>query len=139
MSPSTRFPPSHFRGSEQDVNDELPYVGNQQNYQGSTPRKCELRIEGMTCGACVEVSWSGQQISNTTHESQSIEGVLRSQPGIYSVKVALLAERGAVEYDPSVWSTEKIISVSQLHLVDRLLRPLHRKYRTRVSMPQLFQ
>ncbi|KAF7430835.1 hypothetical protein PC9H_006549 [Pleurotus ostreatus] len=56
--------------------------------------KCELRIEGMTCGACVE----------------SIEGMLRQQPGIRSVKVALLAERGVVEYDPSVWDADKIIN-----------------------------
>ncbi|KAI5999341.1 copper P-type ATPase CtaA [Pisolithus orientalis] len=60
----------------------------------STPGRCELRIEGMTCGACVE----------------SIEGMLRSQPGIYSVKVALLAERGVVEYDPSVWTYEKVMN-----------------------------
>ncbi|KAF7309775.1 Copper P-type ATPase [Mycena indigotica] len=56
--------------------------------------KCDLRIEGMTCGACVE----------------SIEGMLREQPGIHSVKVALLAERGVVEYDPSQWNAEKIIN-----------------------------
>ncbi|KAG1746556.1 E1-E2 ATPase-domain-containing protein [Suillus paluster] len=56
--------------------------------------KCELRIEGMTCGACVE----------------SIEGMLRSQAGIHSIKVALLAERGVVEYDPSVWTPEKIVN-----------------------------
>lgn len=56
--------------------------------------RCELRIEGMTCGACVE----------------SIEGMLRSQAGIHSIKVALLAERGVVEYDPSVWTPEKIVN-----------------------------
>lgn len=56
--------------------------------------KCELRIEGMTCGACVE----------------SIEGMLRSQAGIHSIKVALLAERGVVEYDPSVWTPGKIVN-----------------------------
>ncbi|KAH7914833.1 E1-E2 ATPase-domain-containing protein [Hygrophoropsis aurantiaca] len=56
--------------------------------------KCELRIEGMTCGACVE----------------SIEGMLRSQSGIHSVKVALLAERGVIEYDPEIWTPEKLVS-----------------------------
>ncbi|TFY54275.1 hypothetical protein EVG20_g9770, partial [Dentipellis fragilis] len=60
---------------------------------GSETEKCELRIEGMTCGACVE----------------SIEGMLREQPGIQSIKVALLAERGVVEYDPNVWDPDKII------------------------------
>ncbi|KAF7308567.1 Copper P-type ATPase [Mycena chlorophos] len=55
--------------------------------------KCDLRIEGMTCGACVE----------------SIEGMLREQAGIHSIKVALLAERGVVEYDPNTWTVEKII------------------------------
>jgi Cu+-exporting ATPase len=48
----------------------------------------------MTCGSCVE----------------SIEGMLRSQPGIHSVKVALLAERGVVEFDPMQWTTEKVIN-----------------------------
>ncbi|KAJ7116001.1 E1-E2 ATPase-domain-containing protein [Mycena epipterygia] len=56
--------------------------------------KCDLRIEGMTCGSCVE----------------AIEGMLREQPGIHSIKVALLAERGVVEYDPKTWDAEKIIS-----------------------------
>lgn len=56
--------------------------------------KCELRIEGMTCGSCVE----------------SIEGMLRPQAGIHSIKVALLAERCVVEYDPSVWTPEKIVN-----------------------------
>lgn len=40
--------------------------------------------------------------------------MLRTQPGIYSIKVALLAERGVVEYDPNVWEPDKIISVSLL-------------------------
>ena len=38
--------------------------------------------------------------------------MLRSQPGIYSIKVALLAERGVVEYDPNVWDADKIVGVS---------------------------
>jgi len=38
--------------------------------------------------------------------------MLRSQPGIHSVKVALLAERGLVEFDPQQWDAEKIINVS---------------------------
>jgi Cu+-exporting ATPase len=48
----------------------------------------------MTCGSCVE----------------SIEGMLRSQPGIHSIKVALLAERGVVEFDPQQWNTEKLVN-----------------------------
>ncbi|CCM00745.1 uncharacterized protein FIBRA_02785 [Fibroporia radiculosa] len=61
---------------------------------GLAAEKCEFRIEGMTCGACVE----------------SIEGMLRTQPGIYSIKVALLAERGVVEFDPNVWDPDKLIN-----------------------------
>lgn len=38
--------------------------------------------------------------------------MLRTQPGIHSVKVALLAERGVVEYDPNVWDADKIANVS---------------------------
>ncbi|KAG5634509.1 hypothetical protein H0H81_001702 [Sphagnurus paluster] len=56
--------------------------------------KCELRIEGMTCGSCVE----------------AIEGMMREQKGIFSIKVALLAERGVIEYDPSHWSVDKLIN-----------------------------
>ncbi|CAE7138344.1 unnamed protein product [Rhizoctonia solani] len=54
--------------------------------------KSEFRVEGMTCGACVK----------------SIEDGLRSQPGIHSIQVALLAERAVVEYDPVVWNEDKI-------------------------------
>ncbi|KXN84236.1 putative copper-transporting ATPase HMA5 [Leucoagaricus sp. SymC.cos] len=59
----------------------------------SNSEKCELRIEGMTCGSCIE----------------AIEGMLRPQPGIHSIKVALLAERGVIEYDPSQWTVPKLI------------------------------
>ncbi|PWN28138.1 putative CCC2-P-type ATPase [Jaminaea rosea] len=52
-----------------------------------------LRVEGMTCGACVE----------------SIESMLRKQPGILDVSVALLAERAVVDYAPSQWTVEKIV------------------------------
>ena len=38
--------------------------------------------------------------------------MLRSQSGILSVKVALLAERGVVEFDPLLWDVEKVINVS---------------------------
>jgi Cu+-exporting ATPase len=37
--------------------------------------------------------------------------MLRTQPGVYSVKVALLAERGVVEYDPKIWTSDKLINV----------------------------
>ncbi|KAH9479350.1 Copper-transporting ATPase HMA5 [Psilocybe cubensis] len=56
--------------------------------------KCELRVEGMTCGACVE----------------AIEGMLRDQKGIHSVKVALLAERAVIEYDPLHWTVVKLVN-----------------------------
>ncbi|KAJ7224306.1 Cu-transporting P-type ATPase [Mycena pura] len=75
---------------------ELPVDQSEALMDKSQPasEKCDLRIEGMTCGACVE----------------AIEGMLREQPGIHSVKVALLAERGVVEYDPKNWDVEKIIN-----------------------------
>ncbi|BGP37909.1 Cu(2+)-transporting P-type ATPase [Rhodotorula kratochvilovae] len=52
----------------------------------------QLKVEGMTCGACVA----------------SIENGLRDQDGIASIKVALLAERAVVEYDPERWTPEKL-------------------------------
>jgi len=36
--------------------------------------------------------------------------MLRSQPRIHSVKVALLAEREVVEFDPEQWNAEKVIN-----------------------------
>lgn len=36
--------------------------------------------------------------------------MLRNQPGIHSIRVALLAERAVVEYDPSIWTVEKVIN-----------------------------
>lgn len=61
--------------------------------QDNESERCEMRIEGMTCGSCVE----------------AIEGMLRGQAGIHSVKVALLAERGVIEYDSSIWTAEKLV------------------------------
>ncbi|BGP30043.1 Cu(2+)-transporting P-type ATPase [Rhodotorula toruloides] len=52
----------------------------------------QLKVEGMTCGACVA----------------SIESGLKDQEGIASVKVALLAERAVVEYDPDRWTPAKL-------------------------------
>ncbi|GAA5989215.1 hypothetical protein JCM10908_001211 [Rhodotorula pacifica] len=51
-----------------------------------------LSVQGMTCGACVA----------------SIENGLSSQKGIASVKVALLAEKAVIDYDPQVWTPEKL-------------------------------
>lgn len=39
---------------------------------------------------------------------------MRTKPGIHSIKVALLAERAVIEYDPDQWSTEKLVDVSPL-------------------------
>ncbi|KAF8635046.1 hypothetical protein AX15_000582 [Amanita polypyramis BW_CC] len=69
---------------------------------------CELRIEGMTCSSCVE----------------AIESMLRQQQGVHSVKVALLAERGVVEYNPSVWTPEKLVNeVSDIGFDASLIPP----------------
>ncbi|KIM33903.1 hypothetical protein M408DRAFT_325471 [Serendipita vermifera MAFF 305830] len=61
---------------------------------GALSERADFRIEGMTCGACVE----------------SIEKMLRPQEGIHSIKVALLAERGTIEFDPLTWTVEKLAS-----------------------------
>ncbi|GAA5889021.1 hypothetical protein JCM5296_002776 [Sporobolomyces johnsonii] len=59
---------------------------------GNAIETAQLKVEGMTCGACVA----------------SIENGLKDQAGITSIKVALLAERAVVEYDPTLWTPEKI-------------------------------
>lgn len=41
--------------------------------------------------------------------------MMRDQEGIHSIKVALLAERAVVEYDPGLWTTDKIVSVRSSH------------------------
>lgn len=61
---------------------------------------------------------------------QAIEGMLRDQKGILSIKVALLAERAVVEFEPEHWTVEKIINVSRIGLCLFLVLTLHRKYRT---------
>lgn len=38
------------------TNNEEPLVPEKEG--GIMPQKCELRIEGMTCGSCVEVSYT---------------------------------------------------------------------------------
>ncbi|KAJ3891015.1 Cu-transporting P-type ATPase [Lentinula edodes] len=91
---------STFRSSSSGV--ELPVESSEPLMKGMdkemaldepVSEKCELRIEGMTCGSCVE----------------AIEGMLRPQAGIHSIKVALLAERGVIEFDPKHWNVEKIV------------------------------
>src|ERR1700722_664648 len=58
----------------------------------------------------------GMRIQSTRNSiaklRQSIEGMLRTKHGIYSITVALLAERGVIEYDPIVWTTDKLINVN---------------------------
>ncbi|KAK4058582.1 Cu(2+)-transporting P-type ATPase [Microbotryomycetes sp. JL221] len=51
-----------------------------------------LSVQGMTCGACVA----------------SIENGLKDQHGIHSVQVALLAEKAVIEYDPILWTPDKL-------------------------------
>ncbi|KAJ7577069.1 Cu-transporting P-type ATPase [Mycena floridula] len=79
-------------GVELPVGSREPLMAKE--LDGSAPEKCELRIEGMTCGSCVE----------------AIEGMLRPQAGIHSIKVALLAERGVIEYDPALWNPDKLVN-----------------------------
>ncbi|KIJ20907.1 hypothetical protein PAXINDRAFT_165731 [Paxillus involutus ATCC 200175] len=116
MSTITTFLSSVFERSKLGAtgNVELPSVEDEplvaSASQNGIPGRCELRIEGMTCGACVE----------------SIEGALRSQPGMYSVKVALLAERAVVEYDPMVWTPEKIMAEISDVGFDAVLIPIAR-------------
>ncbi|KAI0083849.1 copper transporting p-type ATPase-like protein [Irpex rosettiformis] len=86
-------------GSRTSINDEgkvgLPLSNEEIMSAGLLPssERAEFRIEGMTCGACVE----------------SIESMLRGQDGIHSIKVALLAERAVVEYDTAKWTEDKIM------------------------------
>ncbi|KAE8228204.1 hypothetical protein CF326_g6874 [Tilletia indica] len=58
------------------------------------PTMHTFKVGGMTCGACVE----------------SIEKMLRTQPGIIAVSVALLAEKAVVHYDPAKWTPDQIAS-----------------------------
>jgi len=63
--------------------------------------------------------------------------MLRDMSGIHSIRVALLAERGVVEYDPKVWDPEKIVNVSEYlsppsSLTHHVL--YHRKYLISVLM-----
>ncbi|PPQ98941.1 hypothetical protein CVT24_003568 [Panaeolus cyanescens] len=90
LSPSSSTFPRSPRSPKSPM---LDSGSSKEHNAGSSAEKCELRVEGMTCGACVE----------------AIEGMLREQKGIHSIKVALLAERAVVEYDPQHWTVEKIV------------------------------
>lgn len=63
--------------------------------------------------------------------------MLRTQSGIYSIKVALLAERGVIEYDPHTWDADKLISVGHTALTTRVFTSNNtlRKYLILVLMP----
>ena len=65
---------------------------------------------------------------------QSIESVLRNQQGIHSIKVALLAERGVIEYDPEHWNVDKLVNVRALSFASSVILPgsccISRKYLT---------
>ena len=60
------------------------------------------------CALIIHPSLSLVADEATGHDVQSIEGMLRNQPGIHSIKVALLAERAVIEFDPLTWTPEKI-------------------------------
>lgn len=63
--------------------------------QAEAAQTCSLKISGMTCASCVK----------------SIEDGLRDQPGIISVSVALLAERGTFVYQSeSTWTPQALAS-----------------------------
>ena len=49
--------------------------------------------------------------------------MLRSQQGIHSVKVALLAERGVIEYDPGHWNVDKLVNVRALSFASSVFLP----------------
>ena len=59
--------------------------------------------------------------------------MLRDQEGIHSVKVALLAERGIIQYDPKVWTEDKLINVCLFELLPEPVSHLPRKYLILVS------
>lgn len=61
--------------------------------------------------------------------------MLRGQAGIHSVKVALLAERGVIEFDPNVWTVDKLVEVSTLlNKLSNTSYTVYRKYRILASM-----
>ncbi|ORY33109.1 E1-E2 ATPase-domain-containing protein [Naematelia encephala] len=77
------LPVSPKVGFLQDEESKLGGEGSSSRLlNGANTKRVELRIGGMTCGACVA----------------SIESQLQ-QPGITSVQISLLAERGVVEFD----------------------------------------
>ncbi|KAI9291601.1 copper-translocating P-t [Neoconidiobolus thromboides FSU 785] len=54
-----------------------------------------IKIEGMTCSSC----------------TSSIEKALKACPGVISCTVALMAQRGDVEYDPKTMTEAEIVSI----------------------------
>ncbi|GAA5904874.1 heavy metal translocating P-type ATPase [Sporobolomyces salmoneus] len=72
--------------------EELGVLAFGDKVRSSSMQTVTLKVEGMTCGACVA----------------SIEGGLKGQEGILNVTVALLAERAVIDYDAANWTPEKL-------------------------------
>ncbi|GAA6037104.1 hypothetical protein JCM8097_008737 [Rhodosporidiobolus ruineniae] len=75
-----------------DDADDLEALSLTGSKMQGTVETVHLKVQGMTCGACVA----------------SIENGLKGQDGVVGVKVALLAERAVVEYDPGLWTPAKL-------------------------------
>ncbi|KAF9426897.1 hypothetical protein BGZ94_005839 [Podila epigama] len=63
-----------------------------QHSSGQVVKTAQISIKGMTCASCVA----------------SIERSLKGSPGLVSIKVALLAERGTVEYQEGATTPQEI-------------------------------
>ncbi|KAF9435894.1 hypothetical protein BGZ76_005311 [Entomortierella beljakovae] len=80
--PSTSTSSSSISSKTLTASSSLSNAIDQSSYQNKSTKTAQLSIHGMTCASCVA----------------SIEKSLKGTPGLVSIKVALLAERGTIEY-----------------------------------------
>lgn len=73
---------------------ETPALDDKKQPSDDAGVTLQLEVRGMTCASCVN----------------SIERAVACQPGVFNIKVSLLAERATVQYDPDVVLSEEAIA-----------------------------
>ncbi|KAH9808333.1 E1-E2 ATPase-domain-containing protein [Melampsora americana] len=81
-------------GFDAELIQDLPILTSNPQPTTSLPHTLQLKVLGMTCASC----------------SSTIERQIGSLDGIHHISVALLAQSATVQFIPSVWSPEKIVS-----------------------------
>ncbi|CAE8581821.1 unnamed protein product [Polarella glacialis] len=83
-----------LRTEVEDIGFDATILSFEEDHPPRQLARAELRVQGMTCGAC----------------SGAVERALRAQPGVEEANVSLLRESATVSFDPSVVSADQLCS-----------------------------